>query len=72
MKTCNKILICCAFPAAFLSLALGALAVFGLGMRPDASLASVVTSASFIGGMVVAINWAYRAGQSKANSNADD
>lgn len=71
MNTCHKILMCCAFSAVFLSLALGCLASFGLGMRPDATLAAVVTCASFTLMMAVAINWAYRAGQMTTSSNAE-
>ena len=72
MKTCNKILIWCAFSAAFLSLGLGTLAVFGLGIRPNAVLASVVTAGPFIIMMAVAINCAFKMGQLNADSNAED
>jgi len=68
MKTCNKILVWCAFSASFLSLALGTLAVFGLGIPPNAILASVVTAGSFIVMMVVAINCAYKKGQLNADN----
>jgi len=72
MKTCNKILVWCAFSAAFLSLGLGTLAVFGLGIPPNAVLASVVTTASFTVMMAVAINRAYKLGQLKAESNTEE
>jgi len=72
MKTYNKILVWCAFSAAFLSLSLGTLAVLGLGIRPNAALASIVTTASFTVMMAVAINCAYKKGQLNANSNTEE